>query len=62
MQMKKVAFDTDELQDLQTAVMRMLWTWQARKDAKHPEADEHLERFQRLYVKITHARWDEAEA
>jgi hypothetical protein len=26
-------------------------------DAQHPDADEHLERYQRLYVKIASARW-----
>ena len=55
---KSVAFEPEELADLQTAVIRMLWTWQARKEAKHPDADKYLERYQRLYVKISDARWD----
>jgi len=36
----------------------MLWTWQARKEEEHPDADEYLERYQRLYVKISGVRWD----
>jgi hypothetical protein len=36
----------------------MLWTWQARKEEEHPDADKHLERYQRLYLKISDARWD----
>lgn len=54
-----MAFEKEELADLQTAVIRMLWTWQARKEAEHPEADRYLERYQRLYVKISNARWSE---
>jgi hypothetical protein len=56
---KSVAFELEELTDLQTAVIRMLWTWQARKEAKHPESDRYLERYQRLYLKISNARWSE---
>jgi hypothetical protein len=52
-----LVFETEELADLQTAVIRMLWTWQARKEARHLDADEYLERYQRLYVKIANARW-----
>ena len=55
---RRVTFDADELADLQTAVIRMLWTWQARKEEKHPDADKHLERYQRLYLKISDARWE----
>jgi len=47
---RSVAFELEELADLQTAVIRMLWTWQARKEAEHPDADRYLERYQRLYV------------
>jgi hypothetical protein len=54
---KNIAFELDELADLQTAVIRMLWTWQARKDAQHPDADKYIERYQQLYVKISNARW-----
>jgi hypothetical protein len=53
-----MAFELEELADLQTAVIRMLWTWQARKEADHPDADRYLERYQRLYVKISSVRWD----
>jgi predicted metal-dependent hydrolase len=55
---RSVTFNPDELADLQTAVIRMLWTWQARKEEEHPDADKHLERYQRLYLKISDARWD----
>jgi hypothetical protein len=54
-----MTFEPEELTDLQTAVIRMLWTWQARKEAEHPEADRYLERYQRLYLKISNARWSE---
>jgi hypothetical protein len=53
-----MAFELEELADLQTAVIRMLWTWQARKEADHPDADRYLERYQRLYVKLSSVRWD----
>jgi hypothetical protein len=56
---KSVTFEPDELADLQTAVIRMLWTWQARKEEAHPDADKYLERYQRLYLKISNARWDQ---
>ena len=55
---KRLSFGAEELSDLQTAVIRMLWTWQARKEEEHPDADEYLERYQRLYVKISGVRWD----
>ena len=55
---RSVTFSPDELADLQTAVIRMLWTWQARKAEAHHAADKHLERYQRLYLKISDARWD----
>ncbi len=55
---KSVTFESEELTDLQTAVIRMLWTWQARKEEEHPDADKHIKRYQRLYVKISGARWD----
>jgi hypothetical protein len=55
---KSVSFGPEELSDLQTAVIRMLWMWQARKEKEHPDADEYLERYQRLYVKISGVRWD----
>jgi hypothetical protein len=58
---KSVAFESEELTDLQTAVIRMLWTWQARKEAEHPDADKYLARYQRLYVKISGARWGQAK-
>ncbi|GAB4531560.1 MAG: hypothetical protein Kow0063_10980 [Anaerolineae bacterium] len=58
---KNVVFEKEELADLQTAVIRMLWTWQARKEADHPEADRYLERYQKLYVKISGARWGEED-
>lgn len=57
---KRVVFEADELNDLKTAVIRMLWAWQARKETNYPNADKHIERYQRLYVKITNARWDPA--
>jgi hypothetical protein len=57
-----IIFESDELSDLQAAVLRMLWAWQARKDAQHPDAEEHIERYQRLYVKISGARWSKDEA
>jgi hypothetical protein len=56
-----LVLENDELADLQTAVIRMLWTWQARKEAQHPDAEDHLERYQRLYVKITNARWSHGQ-
>jgi len=55
---KSVTFEPEELTDLQSAVIRMLWTWQARKEEDHPDADKYLERYQRLYVKISGVRWD----
>jgi hypothetical protein len=55
---KSVTFESEELTDLQTAVIRMLWTWQARKEEKHPDADRYIKRYQQLYVKISGARWD----
>ena len=55
---KSVTFEPEELTDLQTAVIRMLWTWQARKEEEHPDADKYLKRYQRLYVKISGARWE----
>jgi hypothetical protein len=57
-----MVFESDELADLQTAVMRMLWAWQARKIIGHPDAERYIERYQRLYVKITGARWDQGDA
>ncbi len=58
---QNVVFESNELADLQTAVIRMLWAWQARKDTEHPNADEYIERYQRLYLKISNARWDQAD-
>ena len=58
---KRLTFEPEELTDLQTAVIRMLWTWQARKEAKHPDADEHIKRYQQLYVKITNVRWSKGD-
>jgi len=55
---KSVTFEPEELTDLQSAVIRMLGTWQARKEEDHPDADKYLERYQRLYVKISGVRWD----
>lgn len=55
---KSVTFETEELADLQSAVIRMLWTWQARKEEDHPDADKYLERYQQLYIKISGVRWD----
>ena len=55
---KSLSFGAEELSDLQAAVIRMLWTWQARKEEEHPDADKYLERYQRLYVKISGVRWD----
>jgi hypothetical protein len=57
-----LVLENDELADLQTAVIRMLWTWQARKEAQHPDAEGYLERYQRLYVKITNARWSHGQS
>lgn len=54
---KRIALESDELADLQRAVIRMLWTWQARKDAKHPDADKYIDRYRQLYLKITDVRW-----
>jgi len=59
---KSLVFEPEELVDLQSAVMRMLWAWQARKEEAHPEADKHIERYQRLYVKLTGARWSRGDA
>jgi hypothetical protein len=39
----------------------MLWTWQARKEAKHPDADKYIERYHELYVKISGARWSQSD-
>jgi hypothetical protein len=58
---KSVTFEPSELTDLQTAVIRMLWTWQARKEAKHPDADKYIERYHELYVKISGARWSQSD-
>jgi hypothetical protein len=54
---KSVTFEAEELADLQTALIRMLWTWQARKEENHPDAETYLERYQQLYLKISGARW-----
>lgn len=56
---KKLVLEAEELADLQTAVIRMLWTWQARKEAEHIDAERYLERYQQLYLKIANARWAE---
>ena len=58
---KSVTFEADELTDLQTAVIRRLWTWQARKEAEHPDAEKYIERYQQLYVKISGARWGQSD-
>ncbi|UCC89474.1 MAG: hypothetical protein JSV81_09225 [Anaerolineales bacterium] len=59
---KSVDFEPNELADLQAAVIRMLWAWQARKETKYPGAEKYIERYQRLYVKIASARWNQAES
>ena len=58
---KSVTFDANELTDLQTAVIRMLWTWQARREAEHPDAEKYIERYHELYVKISGARWSQRD-
>ena len=59
---KNVVFEKGELADLQAAVIRMLWTWQARQDAEHRDAEKYLERYHRLYVKIAGVRWSQDDA
>ena len=56
---KSVVFKPEELADLQVAVIRMLWAWQAHREIKHPDAEENIDRFQQLYIKISEARWSE---
>ena len=56
---KSVVFKPEELADLQAAVIRMLWAWQAHREIEHPDADEQIDRFQQLYVKISEARWSQ---
>lgn len=63
MMTKSVRFEREELADLQRAVMRMLWAWQAHKEeTEHPDADKYIERYQRLYTKIASARWGRNKA
>jgi hypothetical protein len=52
---KGMVFEREELDYLQTAVKRMIWRWQARKNFADADADEGLERYQLLYEKIAKA-------
>ena len=56
---KSVVFKPEELADLQAAVIRMLWAWQAHREIEHPDAEKNIDRFQQLYVKISEARWSQ---